>query len=78
MRFNMLRKAMYFFFGLSFLAAFNGYADEQEVAASEVASAEVDANEVEAAEPAAADVEVADNASDSAECNDCGAEAEQE
>ena len=71
----MLRKAMYFFFGLSFLTAFNGYADEQEAATSEVASAEVDAKEVEAA---TVDVEVADNANDSADCNDCGAEAEQE
>jgi len=66
----MLKKAMYFLFGLSFLAAFNGYANEEVAENTEV---EISANEVESA-AAEVEVEVADNANDSdQECTDCGA-----
>lgn len=68
----MLKKAMYFLFGLSFLGAFNGYANE-EVADNTDVEIEVSVND---SEPAAAD-EVADNANDSAqECSDCKSEQE--
>ncbi len=66
----MLKKAMYFLFGLSFLTAFNVYANDEIADNSEV---EVSAND---AEPAAAEVEVADNTDQ--ECSDCGADQDKE
>ena len=66
----MLKKAMYFLFGLSFLTAFNVYANDEIAENTEV---EVSVNETE---PVAAEVEVADNTDQ--ECSDCGAEQDKE
>jgi len=61
---------MYFLFGLSFLTAFNVYANDE---IAENTGVEVSVSE---AEPAAAEVEVADNTDQ--ECSDCGAEQDKE